>query len=141
MELQNDLESPQGLDDVKMPHSFWNFKLAWGLHKVKMISKFPPPWNFKLTWGLHKVKMISKFLPSWNFNLTWSLHKVKMISKFPLPWNFKLTWSLHRVKMISKFPPPWNFKLTVESPQRLRPYQNSNPMELRTVGVLESPQS
>ena len=51
--------------------------LAWSLHKVKMISKFPPPWNFKLTWGLHKVKMISNSY--WNFDLTWSLHKVKMI--------------------------------------------------------------
>ena len=46
-----------------------------------MISKFPPPWNFKLPWGLHKVKMISKVPPPWNFKLTWGFHKVKMISK------------------------------------------------------------
>ena len=44
--------------------------MTWSLHKVKMISKFPPPWNFKLTWSLHKVKMISKFPPPWNFKLT-----------------------------------------------------------------------
>ena len=109
--LQTDLESPQGKDDIKI--STPELQTDLGSHKVKMISKFPPPWNFKLAWSLHKLKMISKFPPPWSFKLTWSLHKAKMISKFPPPWHFKLTWSLHKVKT----PTPMELQADLESRQ------------------------
>ena len=92
MELQTDSERPQG-EDIKIPTPMELQTDLESLHKVKMISKFPPPWNFKLTWSVHKVKMSSKFPSPWNLKLTWSLRKVKIISKFPPPWNF------------TKFPP------------------------------------
>ena len=79
-------------------HPHGNFKLTWGVHKVKTISKFPPHWNFKLAWSLHKVKMISKFPPPWNFKLTWTVHKVINVGLWNLDvafWDLRLClWNL-----------------------------------------------
>ena len=104
MELQTDLESPQGLRWYQKSHPHGTSNWLGVSTSLKMREKIPPPWNFKLTWSAHKLKMISKFPPPWNFKLTGSPHK--MIWKFPPPWNFKLTWSLHKVKRISN----WGFK-------------------------------
>ena len=42
----------------KQFHPAQNLKMTHAVPKSKTLSKFPPPCNFKLTWGLHKVKMI-----------------------------------------------------------------------------------
>ena len=144
MELQTDLDCPQGKDDIEIPtsmelksarirryqnsHPHGTSNWLGRLTRANMASKFPPPWNFKLTWTVNEDKIESKFRPPWNFKLTWTVHKDKMKSKFPPPWNFKLTWAVHKDTVISKSPSPWNFKLilNVHTGKTERRYQNSH---------------
>ena len=62
MELQTDVECPQGEGDTKIPTPMERHSDMECLQSSDGIN-ISPPWNFQLTWSVHKVNMTSKFPP------------------------------------------------------------------------------
>jgi hypothetical protein len=60
MEFQIDMGCPQGYDDIKFS-TVLELQTDLECSKGWNISKFLPRWDFKLAWHVHKGKMVSKF--------------------------------------------------------------------------------
>ena len=112
MELQIDLDCPQGLGDINVPTPME----LQTVHKDKNI-KIPPPWNFKLTWTVREDKMISNSHP----------HGTSIV----LGLSTRIRWYQNSHPMELQNTHPHTTSNWLGPSTRIRWYQNSQPMELQ----------
>ena len=129
MELQTDLECPQGDMISKFPpHKTWKWHVP--STRARRCQNVHPHGTSNWLGTSTRLRWCQNSHPHgspWNFKLTWSVHTVKI---FPPPSNCKLTWIAHKVKTISKFPPPWNFRVSQYQFHNLTPEFHNPPLEL-----------